>query len=813
MRALITCCTLTLLLLPGAIVKGQDLAAIEGTIKDSTLQTLPFTSVSLYHIPDSSLVKGSVSDEVGNFAIRNFKAGDYQFVIYLVGYKKYQSAAFHLNAGEKKNVGEVHLSSAAMELKTVEVVVQKPFIEHFADKTVVNVENSIVSVGNSVYEVLERVPGVSFDQNGNISLRGKEGVNVMIDGKSVQMSAEQLENYLKGMSSSTIEKIELITNPSAKYDAAGSAGIINIKTKNGRKNGLNGSIYSNYSQGHYGKSNAGFSLNAKYKKMNWFGNYDYGYKTEYYDLALDRTFSTNGNPNLRYVQNNFVLFPFKVHTGKVGVDYYLSSKTTIGAVFSGSSNSFHTNGNSSSRALNGANDLQYYYNTSNYSNEMRQNGSANLNLKREIDTTGKELRMDLDYAVYNNPIGQNFTSSYLDLNGKPFLPVSLVRTDVQASLNIYSAKLDYSHPFSTSLKLEAGFKSSYVTADNDKHFYNTSNGTESVDSGKTNHFLYDENINAVYASLNKDFKKLNVQVGLRGEQTTIHGNQVTSHIRFERTYAQLFPTAFILYRLNEKNEISFNYSQRIDRPNYQSLNPFIIYVDPTFYKQGNPYLLPELSNSFELGYTVRQNISANIYFTRTRNNIGVVLLQDDINKITIQTEQNMNHVDYAGGSVNGSFKVTKWWTSYNDLNLYYGRYTGSQQGETYNRSNVVLSVNSTNSFILPKDFTGELSFFYKTKEVYGLLDMNSFSSLNLGMKKTFFDKKLIAKLSGTDVLFGKITSGSINFHSINETFVRKSDSRFITISLIYTIGKDSGSGSKRRSGAEDEKKRAGATGG
>jgi iron complex outermembrane recepter protein len=791
---------------------AQTRGSIEGPVKDSLLYPVPYAAVSLMK-SDSSLMKTALCDESGVFLFSDIAPGNYFLIVYFSGYLKYTSSMFELKSEEKRMMNEIILRNSGRNLKEVEVMVQKPFIEHFADKTVVNVENSIVSTGSSVYEVLERSPGVSVDQDGNISLKGKQGVNVMIDGKPVHMSADQLAGYLKGMPASAVEKIELITNPSSKYDAAGTAGIIDIKTKKGRKDGFNASVYGNYGQGRYEKLSAGFSFNFKKKKFNWFGNYDYGKKRDFYDLELDRIFYANDTPTTRYSQHNFVMFPFNIHSGKLGCDVSAGKKTTIGFVAGGSSNHFTSEGYSNSETLNGNDVLQYYFDTDNDSKEARDNAFVNLNMKQVIDTTGKEIRMDLDYAHYSNPISQNFRNTYRDPAGNEFLPPTSIRTSVKAGLQIYSFKMDYSHPFDKTLKLETGIKSSYVMADNDKIFYNTYNGIETLDTGKTNHFLYDENIDAAYINLSKDFDKISVQLGIRGEQTIVNGNQVTSRIMFKRNYGQLFPSAFILYKLNEKNNISASYSRRINRPNYQSLNPFILYVDPTFYKQGNPYLEPELSDNIQLAYTFDDNLSISPYFSHDVHSISAVLLQDDINKITIQTEQNMTYSDYYGLSVNFTLKPFKWWNSYFDLNAYKGNYAGEQQGISYSRSSNVFSLHTTNSFVFSKNFSAELSFFYKSREVYSVLDINPSSFLNIGLKKSFLNKKLILKVNGTDLLYQNNTSGGIQFSTINEKFARKRDTRVFTFSVTYIFGKGGASSSARRqSGAEDEKKRAGSGG-
>jgi outer membrane receptor protein involved in Fe transport len=643
-------------------------------------------------------------------------------------------------------------------------------------------------------------------------MKGKTGINVMIDGRSVRMSAEELASYLKGMPASSVQKIELITNPSAKYDAAGTGGIIDIKTKKGRKDGFNASVYSSYSQGRYEKMAAGASFNFKKKRFNWFGNYDFGKKRDFYDLQLDRTFYSNDSATARYVQHNYVVFPFFTHIAKLGCDVNIGRQAMLGFVLNGNRTHFTSDGYSYSQAMDGHDQLQYNYNTNSTSKEARDNASANINFRKVLDTLGSEIGLDVDAAVYSGPIKQNFTSNYIDPLGNSFQPESYVRTDVQAQLNIYSGKIDFSHAFSHTFKMESGIKSSYVTADNNKEFYNTFNGVETLDTGKTNHFLYSENINAGYLTLSKDINKINLVLGLRAEQTAVRGNQATSNIVFTRNYAQLFPNASALYSINKDNEVSVGYSRRINRPDYQSLNPFIVYVDPTFYKAGNPYLQPELSDNIEMSYNYKQKISISPYYSYAVSTIGAVLLQDDINKITIQTEENMSNVSYYGISVNLTLKPAKWWNSFTTIDWYNGHYVGTQQGQDYARGNDVYSINTTNSFMLPKNFSAEISYFYKTRELFSVLNMDPSSSLNVGLKKTLA-KNWSFKLGMNDILGTNNTSGGVQFNTINESFARHRDTRTVAFSITCTIGKGgASSAARRKSSAEEEKKRAGASG-
>jgi hypothetical protein len=780
-------------------------ASIEGTLKDSTDHVIPFVSVSLVNGDDSSLVKGSITDENGFFRIEKLFPGKYILYLQAMNYKK-ETIIITLDSLEKKIVNQ-KLSGFAGNLKEVEIISQKPLIEHLPDRVVINVENSIVSTGSSVFEILERSPGVHIDVEGNVSLKGKEGVAVWMDGKPLNITGDQLATYLKTMSSSVVEKIDLISNPSAKYDAEGTAGIIDIRTKKEKKNGINLSVYSTYTQGRYPKLINGLNFNSRTKKMNWFGSYDYSYRKEFYDLHLDRTFYSEGIPDTRYIQHNYVVYPYKTHTARIGTDYFLSSKSTIGLLLFGTSTRYESSGSSSSNAYNGENVLQYYYNTQSVSNEIRDNGSVNLNFKSSIDTTGGQVSADLDYATYNSPISQYIESFYTDPAGNQYQPPAYVNTDVKARLNIYSGKVDFSKTVAGS-KFEAGLKSSYVNADNDKVFYNTVNNIQTIDSGKTNHFLYDENINAAYLSIGREFKNFSFQLGLRTEQTIIHGDQVTNSTAFSQNYTQFFPNASLQYKPNDINDFTLGFNRRINRPSYQSLNPFIIYVDPTFWRAGNAYLQPEYSQSVEFGYSHGEILYVNAYYSHSLHNIGVVLLQDDVRKLTIQTEENMKFADYYGLNVTLQLKLLKIWNSNTTFSMYNGNYAGFQQGESYERGNTVFDIYSTNSLLLPANFSAELTLNYHTKEVYNIIDLESKFVCNLGIKKSLLEKRLTCKLSFNDIFHAYYAVGTIRFNYIDETFARMHDTRTVTISLTYVIGKG-GNQSRRQTGAEEEKQRAG----
>jgi hypothetical protein len=419
---------------------------------------------------------------------------------------------------------------------------------------ILNLENSLSATGSSAFEVLEKAPSVRVDQNDNISLRGKSGVIVQIDGKQVQMSGQNLANYLRGIPSGSVEKMEFITNPSSKYDAAGTA-IINIKMKKDKRKGTNGSVQVSYGQSRYPKSNNTLSLNHRNKKINLFGNYSFAYREGFNRLTLDRSFYENGLFDGAYDQRNFLNITLKNNILRGGMDYFINDKHTLGVLVSGMSNNVNLTGENVSDVYNPNRQKLSLFQTNSLTKERWKNGSLNLNYKWVIDTTGTEFTTDFDYANYGNRNNQDFTTTYYNIDQSPANPAYILHGNLRGDLNIFALKSDYVRTFSNKVKFETGIKSSYVKADNALSFYDRSNGTDIFDTTKSNHFIYKENINAAYANASREFGKWNVQLGLRMENTNISGEQRFGGTFFDDSYVQLFPSALVSYNLNPKNSL------------------------------------------------------------------------------------------------------------------------------------------------------------------------------------------------------------------------------------------------------------------
>ncbi|HEV7230686.1 MAG TPA: outer membrane beta-barrel protein, partial [Bacteroidia bacterium] len=570
----------------------QPSGTIRLSVADSLSQPVDAAFVQLLRARDSSLVQTGLTEADGKLEFTALPLQTYFMVITHLGNRTLHTRPIELSESTMlADLGTLQLQTTM--LKEVVVEAKTPFIEKLSDRLVVNVGSSSLNAGSNTLEVLQHSPGVKVDGNDNISLKGKQNVMVMIDGKTTMMSGTDLANYLRGLSAGSVDKIELITNPSAKYDASGNAGIINIRLKKDKRSGTNGSVSAGFGQGVFSRTAEGFNINHRTDKFNVFLSYNYSYRKALNDLTLYRQFYAGSAFNGAYSQHNYIVIPYSSHNVRTGLDFFLNDKTTLGLAVTGMSNRFSPYGQNTSAVIDSLQRSQSSFNTINHTQDNHYNVAINLNARHLIDTAGRELSADLDYAHYVNQSNQDFTTNYYALDNTLLRSPDILSGNLRGMLDIYSVKADYTHPLSKEAKLEAGIKSSYVKADNDLKYYSLQNNEMQYDTSKSNHFIYTENINAAYTNFSGNFNKTKVQAGLRIEQTIASGNQLSTGQKFTLDYAQLFPSLAFNRRITANQELGITLSRRIDRPTYGQLNPFRFYLDPSTIKEGNPYLLAQ----------------------------------------------------------------------------------------------------------------------------------------------------------------------------------------------------------------------------
>ncbi|MES3017560.1 MAG: TonB-dependent receptor [Bacteroidota bacterium] len=783
---------------------------IKGILLGSDNQKTDDVTIQLLKAADRKLVKMEFPDASGNFVFEKIPGGKYLLVTQSMNYARYQSDT--ISVFENTDLGKIALKQSDNTLKEVVVTAAKPLIQQQYDKTVINVANSLTAVGSTALEVLEKAPGITVDQNDNIAMRGRQGVLIMIDGKLVPMSGQDLANMLRSMSAEQIEKIDLITNPSAKYDASGNSGIIDIRLKKGNNVGTNGTLALSYGQGVYSKLNPSLNINSRSKKLNVFGSYNYGYREDFNDLMIFRNFYTTSS-QLTGGNNydNYFRFAFNNHNLRIGADYNLGKKVIIGFTVNGISSAGDIDADSRAMSFNAANQNTGSFNTSGSNTPERTNASYNLNYKHTLDSAGKELSADFDYARFRSDEIQNYTTNYYGLNQVPTRTPYKLLGDLSGLLDIRSLKVDYSQPLkSWNGRFEAGLKSSFVESDNDVAFYDRSNGSDVLDVGKSNHFIYNENINAAYLNVSGKWKKLNMQLGLRLENTITDGLQIKDNSAFDRNYSQLFPSGYLGYKFSENNDLGLSVSRRINRPSYRQLNPFKVFLDPATSSAGNPFLKPELTNSFEMTHTLKQKYITKIGYSRTTDNILSVLSPDTEPNTVLQTGRNLAKFDYYNVSFGFPISLGKWLNSTNNALLYYGRYTGNLVNTNLNASRTTFTFNSNNSFVVNKSLSAEFTGNYQGKSTYGFLEIDPIWSMGLGVQQQLFEKRASLKLNVTDMFFTNGIDAYTLLSGYGEHFLQTRDTRVGTLSFTYRFGKTQVPGSRRRSGgAEDEKRRAG----
>ena len=805
---------------------AQTGGKVSGSIKDGGNQkVIDAASVSLLQARDSVLVKVAVTDKAGNFSFENLKEGNYLILATSTGHTKTYSSSFILSADKlTADVGVLQLVPAEKSLKEVVVSSKKPLIERKLDRTIVNVDASITSTGSTALEVLEKAPGVSVDKDGNISLKGKAGVIVYLDGRPSYLSGSDLANMLRNMTASQLDQIEIMTNPPAKYDAAGNSGIINIKTKKNKLFGYNGSITSGYTQGRYARLNEAVSFNYRNKKVNFFSNINYNRNHRSQELYIIRNFRDANTKDIKSIFDQKTDMENQSHnySAKLGLDYSVSKNTTVGLVLNGFYNPSLWQSSTNTYIYDPSGDLTDQTTAYTQNEEKWKNFSSNFNLRTKLDSAGQELTADLDFIQYKATSLQPLTSTYYDNLGNLKQAPDVLNGTLPTNIKIYSGKIDYTLPLKKEAKFEAGFKTSFVNNDNNAVYDSLKTGYSVLDSGRSNHFIYDENINAAYVNYSRPLgKKWSTQLGLRIENTKSDGvskgytfnaaqNKFEyTETKFNRSYTQLFPTLYLQYTANEKNQFVINYGRRIERPNYEDMNPFVHFLDRYTFEQGNPNLSPQFAHNIELSHTYKGFLTSTVNYTNTTDIIQMVLEQNELTKETFVKKANIASSKQVGLAVTANKSLTKWWSGNIYTNVYNNHFKGVVNNETISIGITSFMVQIQQQFKFSKGWSAELSGFYRSKGLEGVIYIKPIAQVNAGISKQVLKNQGSVRLNVRDIFAGGIFKGYSKYGTVDANFKNVNDSRAVSLTFTYRFnkGKLKASSGKRNSGASEEQNR------
>ncbi len=796
-----------------AALKAQQ---IKGIVKDQQGNAISNATVSLLKEADSSVVKLEISKD-GIFGFNQVPNGHLLISISYVGYQTFYSAPF-VYRGEVVILPAIKLSSSTASLKTVTVSARKKMVDVKADKTILNVEGTINATGSDALELLRKSPGVTVDNDEKLSVNGKNGVQVYIDNKPTPLNGQDLAAYLKSIPSAQIEAIEIIHNPGVMYEASGTAGIINIRLKKNKTMGFNGSVQAGVSASKDVRTETGFSINYRNKKLNVFGSYSGNYGKLQSEFELHRVVKDTA-----FDQQSQILLNKENHVFKAGLDYTLNSKSNIGVMI---------NGNISAPRISIANTTPIYYHPTGMvdkilvaENDTKQkNRSINTNINYSYkNESGKTLMINADYGYYNNKQDQLQPNTFFDATGINELYRKNYRIISPTVIDIYSLKADYEQNFAKG-KLGIGAKFGYVKTGNDFNQYNQKDNDWKLDQDRSNFFQYKENVNAAYINYARELKGWAIQAGIRAEQTNIKGKlnsfrntgneYATETSTFKRDYLDFFPSVNITLAPKTKNQFILSYSRRIDRPVYQDINPFEFRINEYTFHKGSIDLRPQYSNTLSLTHTYKFKLNTTISYSHVKDIFGQLLDTAQGVKGYMLTS-NISSQDIANLNVSYPFQY-KNYSLFANVNGSYSSYK-SDFGANRNLSLEAWSFNifAQNSYRFGKGFSAELSGFYASPSIWhGSLKAASIWSVDAGLQKQLWNGKASIKVAVSDIFKTMRWNVESKFDVQNLTAAGRSDSRQLKLNFSYRFGNQKLKAARQyKTGLEEETNRTQSSGG
>jgi outer membrane receptor protein involved in Fe transport len=781
---------------------------IQGSVRDENNQPVPFANILLLNQADSTLVTGVVSTEEGTFNITSFKEGNYMIGVRVMGYKPSFSSPFNItDSKEHTHLEPIFLESENVQLNDVNVVAKKPLYEMKIDRMVVNVENSITSSGSTALEVLEKSPGINVDrQNNAISMSGKAGVQVMINGKQNKMPMEAAVEMLKSMSADNIKRIELITTPPSKYDADGDAGIINIVLKKNDDFGTNGSFTLGAGVATREKMEASLNLNHHVEKVNYFGSYGVTYNNTrqnfdtYRKTLQDEILMESGSESNREAMVTFQNF-------RIGFDYTISSKTVLSVLGSGYLRDWDAN------ALN-----EIYYKTNGVvtgqSNlEMDElskwmHGMANINLQHHFKEE-EILDFNFDFLNYYNDNPSYYTIENLDNTGQVESGENIDVTKI-TPINIAVGMLDYSNQINSKLKVEGGIKGTMTWFKNDISVKYLENGIWTTDPELTNKYSMDENIMAIYSTVSYGFTdKTSIVAGLRYEYMNSVLDSETEKGIIDLHYGELFPTVYLSQKLNPNNTLQLSYSRRIDRPTFNELAPFVVFMTPELFISGNVNLLPAFSTILKTDY-IYKSVILSVSYTDTKNAIS--RFQPVYNEETDRTyfiSQNFDSQKITSAVLTFPIKVTEWWKMQNNFTFIFRKIKSNYEGENLDYGQNNFRVNSVQSFNITKKISAEIVGYYQSRSFSGIYVWEPMGRIDIGAQWKLKNENSRFNLNLSDVFKTNILEWTASVPELNiyNTWKLDFEPRVLRLTFTHNFGNSASKARKRNTASDEEQKR------
>ena len=803
----------TLYILIFAFSLPAQTAAVRGQLQDGEGEAVPFANVALFSVADSSLSKAGTSNEAGIFELQGLAAGAYFFKAVGLGYVDLQKSEIRLTDKQRLDLGVLKFASKALSLGEATVTASRVLVEIKPDRTVFNVEGTINSAGSDAISLLRKAPNVTVDNNDNINVLGRSGVLLYIDGKRLPLTGEDLSNYLQNLPAEQIDRIEIITNPGARYEAEGNAGIIDIRLKKDKSLGANGSVNTTYSQGRYHRANLGASGNYRNKRFNTFGTLGLGDGAGFHEMKFLSYLNNIEQHEINNSRNYWSNYNFRV-----GTDFFLAEKHTLGFLVSGGAN---RNDNSAFNRITLANQgtpefIDSILVASTDATRDRHQQTYNLNYRFD-NTQGRSLNLDFDYGNYQNESKRYQPNRYYDASEAVLLTEIINSFDTPTDIDIYAVQADYEDKLFEG-SFSAGVKVSKVVSNNTFLFFDEINGAAVQNDRKSNRFKYDEKVYAGYVNYARSLgKNWNFSAGLRAEQTDAMGDLRTFLPELQEdpvllNYLSWFPSAGFTWQPAPKHTLALNGGRRINRPDYQVLNPFNNQISQLSYEKGNPNLSPEIVNNLELGYTLAYRYNFKLAYSRTTDQITRLIAPDkDDPRAGFITWANLANQTILSLNVSAPVQISKKWNAYfNASASHLDNQADYGDGAVVDVQAFTYSIFQQHTFDLPAGFKGEISGYFSGPGVWGGVFLYETSwSLDLGLQRKFFQDRLNVKLSVSDLFYETGWDGYSIFDGLYSEGSGRWDSRRASLSLSYRFGNENVKSRKRQTAIEAEAGRVG----
>ena len=772
-------------------------AVVSGRVTEVQGSPLPGVIVVLFSLPDSTSVGGTATDANGTYLFREVAAGTYFMTISAIGMEKVNSSPFTVNgSGQAVTLPDITLAEDIYSLGEIVVKGEKDALEVKEGKLIFNIDRQLAAAGNSAFELLQRTPGVTVSGEDNLLLKGNANVNVMIDGKMTNLSPDQVSNLLKSTPAENISSIEIISAPSSQYDATGNAGIINIITKKSSEPGYALDLSSGIGTGRYPQTTQALTGNIQTGKWNVFGNYSYRYKHDFLSRTSYRIIG-NGEETTIFDRASFDPSISHSHNYRAGVEYAMGKKQEIGFVYSGLYNKWSRDADGPTGIIYENSGLREVVRNQNITRELNRSQLFNLNYKLILDTLGRQLSVDGDYAGYSNSSRGSLGTRLFDEEGTPLEPYQELSFLQPVAIAIRSFRSDLVYPFKKN-KFSTGVKYSSVTSDNNFRYDSLINNTYVYSSLLSNYFIYREQIFAAYLSGGRQFGKTSLDAGLRVERTLSEGNSITLSSVTRRDYTNLFPYISIGRQMGKNHQANVSLTRRINRPLYGNLNPARYFFDKFSYYEGNPFLQPETSWNAAASYTYLNMYVLTAGHIRTQNPISSFAQQNNETGELVVTTFNFSYRSDYNAMLIVPLQVAGFWQMQHTADFRYLTYALLQGNEVFNPERFTVDLSSSHTFELPWQSKLEVAAHYTSPSLSGVYVLRPFFTVDGGWRKAFPQKNLDIRLSFTD-LFNTIRYwGYSIYEGANVSYNHRGDNRRINLSLTWHLGGKANTGKSRK---------------